>query len=481
MNFRTLLVAGVAIVALSAQPALAGAVITTGKTSLGVNDSGELNFRGNGPGGSGIYGVFRDVVGDAISPGCLCEGWGLSTTYAGLSTSGFANQNAGFGGLTGGTFSSSPSQAVSTIGLANAPLRITHAYGPSLAPDTFQVNVTITNLGTSLAQDLTYRRVMDWDVPPTVFNEFVTHSGVTANLLANGGAIKYASNNGFASSDPLTGASFLDSATVNTDFVANGPADHGSLFDFSFGDLAAGSSRLFSIFYGSAETLVDALANLATVGANVYSLGQNSTADGVNPGKPATFFFGFGGVGGVETGTTPENPVLPIVDLDPVTNAPIFEFPAPVSGRWYDPPFADGFVYALTGGATFDKLTAPPLSLGFAGPFTLSSGGTMLGTISAGGDFLFAPGVTSFTLSGIAPGIDFASPGFSTAFPAYLEWTGAASALTITPTFPAGTVFPPPGGGGGAIPEPDTWALFIIGFGVIGVTARRRRAALSAA
>lgn len=480
MNFRNFLVAGVAVVALSAQPVLAGAVITTGSTSLGVNDSAELNFFGNGPGGSGIYGVFREGVGDAISPGCLCEGWGVSTIYGGLTTSGFANRNAGSGGLTGGTFSSSASQAVSTIGLANAPLRITHAYGPSLAPDTFQVNVTVTNLGTNLAQDLTYRRVMDWDVPPTTFREFVTHSGVTANLLANGGAIKYASNNGFASSNPLIGGTFLNSATVNTDFVANGPSDHGSLFDFSFGDLAAGSSRLFSIFYGSAATIVDALANLSTVGANVYSLGQNSTSDGVNPGTPATFFFGFGGVGGVETGTTAENPVLPIVELDPITKAPIFEFPAPVSGRWYDPPFADGFVYALTGGATFEKLIAPPLSLGFAGPFTLSSGGTALGTISAGGEFLFGSGISSFTLSGIAPGIDFESPGFSTAFPAYLEWTGTASALTVTPTFPAGSVFPG-GGGSGTVPEPDTWALFIIGFGVVGVTARRRRAAVSAA
>ena len=37
--------------------ASAGGVITTGLTSLGVNDSGELNFFGDGPGGSLLYGV----------------------------------------------------------------------------------------------------------------------------------------------------------------------------------------------------------------------------------------------------------------------------------------------------------------------------------------------------------------------------------------------------------------------------------------
>lgn len=465
---RSAIVAALVGSAAMAQPALAGAVITFGSTSLGVNNSAELNFFSEGPNGFDTYGVFREGVGDAISPGCSCEGWGVSTNYNGFTTSGFANQSSGSGGLTGGTFSSNATSANSTISLAGAPLRINHFYGPSAAADTFQVNVTITNLGTETARDLTYRRVMDWDVPPTTFNEYVTHSGVTSNLVANGGAIKFASNNGFASSDPLSGPSAIDSSTINTDFVANGPNDHGSLFDFSFGDLAAGESRLFNIYYGSAPTKVAALSQIATVGANVYSLGQNSDTDGVDPGTPATFFFAFGGVGGTEPGLAPETPVMPIVGTDPATGGPIFTFAAPTPRRWFDPPFADGFVYSLEGGATFTEIGAPPASFGFAGPFTISAGGSILGSIGPGGTFLFGPGVTTFTLSGISELLDTAAPGFATAFPAFLDWTGSASLLTITPTLVSDVV-----------PEPSSWAMLIAGFGLTGAALRRRRLRLA--
>ena len=466
--FRSAMVAALVGATAIAQPALAGAVITFGSTSLGVNDSAELNFFADTPDGRRVYGVFRQGVGDAISPGCLCEGWGVSTTYGSVTTSGFANQSSGFGGLTGGTFSSNATSANSTIALDGAPIRINHFFGPSAAADTFQVNVTITNFGTETARDLTYRRVMDWDVPPTVFNEYVTHSGVTANLVSNGGSIKFASDDGFASGDPLTGASSLDASTVNTDFIANGPADHGSLFDFSFGDLAAGESRLFNIYYGSAPTTVAALSQIATVGANVYSLGQNSNPDGVDPGSPATFFFAFGGVGGTEPGLAPETPLMPIVQTDPVTGAPIFTFAAPTARRWFDPPYADGFVYTLTGGAAFTEIGAPPLSLGFAGPFTISAGGSTLGVIGPGGTFMFGAGVTSFTLSGISELLDTAAPGFASAFPVFLDWTGSASLLTITPTLVPDVV-----------PEPSSWAMLIAGFGLTGAVLRRRRLRLA--
>ena len=76
----------------------------------------------------------------------------------------------------------------------------------------------------------------------------------------------------------------------------HGPADHGALFDFDFGSLAAGQSVSFDIFYGAATSTVDAIDALSDVGAEVYSLGQWGA--GGTDGAPITYAFGFKGVGG---------------------------------------------------------------------------------------------------------------------------------------------------------------------------------------
>lgn len=485
-NLRKLLYATVAGAPLawilSGGQALAGAVITTGATSLGVNDTGELNFSGDGPGGFLTYGVYRNPIGDAISPGCFCEGWGVSTIYDGFTTSGFANQSSGSGGLTGGTFGSTASTASSMVGLAGAPISVSHLFGPSLQADIFQVNVTITNNGTSTANDVRYRRVMDWDVPPTEFDEFVTHQGVVANLTTAGGNVLYASNDGFASGNPLSGPSNIDPATENTDFIDNGPDDHGSLFDFAFGNLAAGESRSFNIFYGSRENEASALAALAGLGVDVFSLGQSNpnpgeggeggegggcdvddpdcvevsslavTTEGNPDGTPATFIFAFGGVGGVAPGETEENPVLPFV---PAPGQ--FEFPAPRPRLWYDPPFAEGFTYTITGpGTEFVEVRAPSLSVGFAGPFDIVIDGIVVASILPGESYFFDPlddplvHVTRFDLVGIFPFLDIAGPGFATAFPTFLDFTGDALSLTMTAILADST----------SVPEPGTLLLF---------------------
>lgn len=439
--------------------AYAGAVITYGATSLGVNDSAELNFFGNGPGGSMTYGVFRAGVGDAISPGCLCEGWGVSTSYGSASpTSGFVNRSAGNGGLTGGVFGSTAVTATSSINLSGAPITVNHLFGPSLQPDIFQVNVSITNMGSATANDVRYRRVMDWDVPPTVFREFVTHQGVVANLTGAGGNVLYASDNGFATSNPLFGADRINVGTVNTDFVDNGPNDHGSVFDFAFGDLATGESRTFNIFYGSRESEASALSALAALGVDVFSLGQNSAPGGATTGTPATFIFAFGGVGGVAPGVEEEHPVLPFV---PAPGE--FVFPAPRPRLWYDPPFAEGFTYALTGGAEFLEVMAP--TMGFTGPFDIIVDGIVVASILPGESYFFDPldDVTTFDLVGILPLLDIADAGFATAFPTFLDFTGGALSLTMT------AILHVPGGA--SVPEPGT--LFLMGAGLAGILRLR--------
>jgi hypothetical protein len=297
----------VAAVSLYASPARAQAIITNGLVSLGINPDGNLNVPvGIGgstirPYNSGFVGLFfAPINGDATSPGCLCEGFGVSAG----AISGHADIDAGGTvNLTIDSFTSTASTATSMTHLTSlSALSVTQAYSPSSSPKLFVDHVTLTNTGGSTLTDVRYNRTMDWDVPPTTFDELVTLQGWPATALICTG------DDGFAIPDPLAPCSVID-APLNSNFLHNPPGgdDHGAMFTFGFGSLAAGASRSFDIFYGAAENEAMALAALSAVGAEVYSLGQ-CTPGGEEPGapapcgpgdgSPATFIFGFAGVGG---------------------------------------------------------------------------------------------------------------------------------------------------------------------------------------
>ena len=488
LQFRLLALCAAAAVASAAH---AGAVITFGNTSLGVQDTGELNFSGNGPIGAATYGVYRNGVGDAISPGCACEGWGVAlSNVAGDRIATFANQSAGSDGFAAnGLFGSTANTATSVVGMRDAPVIIRHAYGPSLVADVFQVQVTVTNNGSNTLGNLVYRRAMDWDVPPTAFSEYVTHSGVVQNLVGNGGNLLFASNNGFANSDPRLDAGSIvvpgtfsnpgvEINTVNTDFNKAGVEDHGSVFDFAFGDLAAGESRVFNIYYGTAANEASALQKVAGLGISLYSLGQSSdpansgeggggegggepTADslrgfsltatseaGFNPADAPTFIFGFGGVGGVQPGSTQDFPVLPFVPA-PGT----FVFDAPVSGRWYDPPFATGFTIEVEGGDML-SITAP---LGFKDLKVVIDGVVVEDDLDGGESYTFRAGVRSFDVTGML--VDTAAPA---PFPLYMEFESSVTGMTWNAQL-------------APVPENGTLALTLAGLALMAGVLRRRR------
>jgi hypothetical protein len=196
------------------------------------------------------------------------------------------------------SFSATTNTAISVVEDGTGTFRITHDFHPSAdTSNLYEVNVTIENISGVGVADLRYRRVFDWDVEPTAFAEFVTIGGTegAANVL-------YASDDGFASADPLSGPTSILSTG---DFVDSGPTDHGALFDFGFGTLAAGDTREFTIFYGAAGTESDALGALGAVGAEIFSFGQPAS-DPVT-GTPNTFIFAFAGVGG--TAVVPGDPV----------------------------------------------------------------------------------------------------------------------------------------------------------------------------
>lgn len=260
-------------------PVLArGAVISNGTVSLGVNRLGQLNYAD--------VGLQFDATGnDSTFPGCECEGWGVADRRTGVT--GYANNSVGIDGLEAVDFVATESTATATTRVGGT-FEVVHDYRPSAAsPNLYAVTVSVKNISTQRAE-VSYRRVMDWDVEPTPFEEYVTMvKGTSPELVRT-------SNDGFASADPLSG----DDGSLTGSWTDSGPDDHGALFDFDFGDLAAGESKVFHTFYGAAGDEKAALDALSAVRAEAYSLGQPSTTDGPTLGTPNTFAFGFAGVGG---------------------------------------------------------------------------------------------------------------------------------------------------------------------------------------
>lgn len=294
---------------------------------LGVDMLGQLNVSGGPAVNAGATGIaYQNATTsgarDATSPGCLCEGWGVSVNGA---VSGFANNAVGTGGLTfvsavsdDAAVSGAPPHGTfvtTTSTLAGLPgISIQQAYTVAVPGALFRDRVTITNTSGATATDVKYVRVMDWDVPFTEFSDVVSIVGAVANSTGSGGNLEFSNDDGFASADPLaSNPAALVGGTTNVDFIDSGPADHGGYFKFNFGSLLDGDSLTFDVFYGAAPSEADMLAALATVGTiNLYSFGQSAPPSG-NPalGTPITYVFGFAGVGDVivvppTDGTVPE-------------------------------------------------------------------------------------------------------------------------------------------------------------------------------
>jgi hypothetical protein len=321
--------------------ATAGAFITNipspdfPSITLGVNDHGQLNLNsgtGANPGPSvngyttvGLrYNPDSETSYASTEPGCVCEGWGVG--IANLNISGYANQDEGGAfGLSLVSFTSTASTATSVVDVGTS-LRVTHAYKPSASGSLYQVDVSIQNTSGSEigAGELRYRRVMDWDIEPTPFQEFVTIKG-GATAGAPGSNVRRTTNNGFSTANPLVDEEEISvgacaTGTENTDFTKCGINDHGAMFDFQFEALAAGATRTFTTYYGAAGNEADILAALSSVGAGIYSLGYSSQGGVPGVDGPAVFAFGFGSRSGgvldpVDPGKVPEPGSLALLGL----------------------------------------------------------------------------------------------------------------------------------------------------------------------
>ncbi|HEX4964986.1 MAG TPA: hypothetical protein VF173_29530 [Thermoanaerobaculia bacterium] len=292
-------------------PLQAQAIIDNGTVQLGINQEGDLNLAD--PMSGAIVGLrYIPTNADATSPGCLCEGWGAADFLS--STFGFANRAEGGGNqLTPISFAASGTgtqpgstgriaESVVDIG-SPAVLRVTQSYHPSVSPNLYEDTVTIRNVSAQTVQPR-YRRTIDFDIEPMVFNEFITlEIGDATNLLV-------ASDNGFASANPLTNDNQDIGNCGPPSYGDCGPEDHGAVFDFGFPSLPPGASLHFNAYFGAAGREQDATAALSAVGAEVFALGQ--PAGDPDDGTPNTFILGFSGVGGT--------PALPQCVFKPVSS-----------------------------------------------------------------------------------------------------------------------------------------------------------------
>lgn len=327
-SFTSLVAASLCV----AGTAQAGTVIyntgnpATASVALGINDEASLNTQPDITANAGATGLaFKFPDGswrDATSPGCLCEGWGVSVNgthsmYSNISTDGI-NNNITVGALSNVT----PSSVTTTSIMTSLPgVIVTHAYAPAdnVPWALFKAVVTIRNETGSDLSDVKYVRVMDWDIPPTEFSEFVTIRGTTTTTL-----LEQSGRNGFNTANPLGGYfGFGPPCEPTVDCVDAGPSDHGAYFRFNFGTLLGMDDpstqndereRTFTIFYGAAANESLALAAIGAEGIELYSLGQSTLGGGAN-NDGVTFIFGFQGVGGKPQVDVPEPATLGLLGL----------------------------------------------------------------------------------------------------------------------------------------------------------------------
>jgi hypothetical protein len=250
-----------------------GAVISNGTVTLGLYGEANLTYTDVGL-------RFNTTGNEAIAVGCYCEGWGVADTTSGAT--GYANlsTDGGSHNMTMVSFTSTASTATSVVRIGST-FEVTHNFHPSSHASLYEGTVTVKNIS-SAPVNAVYRRVMDWDVLPTPFAEYVTNQGTTDVIRDN--------NNGFNTANPLGYTTDYGATGAFTDV---GAFDQGSMWDFNVGALAPGQSKHFNIYYGAASTEGNAYNALSSVGAQDYSLAEPSTPTGRTNGDPNTFIFGY--------------------------------------------------------------------------------------------------------------------------------------------------------------------------------------------
>lgn len=270
-------------------------VLNTGLLQMGVKDDASLGGQAVG---------FVGPTGDAIMPGCLCEGWGAAANGVGNWTYGATGTNGVVSAqLTTTTATGAGLSAQSVVNLANG-LQVTHSYSSAVGGALFKVSINLLNNSAATLADVRYARTLDWDVTPGYFDfNYTTVYGGTPT--GPGGKVLTTSTNPFAAPNPMS----VRSQEQNQN-VVNSPGDKGGFFVFGFGDIAAGESYSFDTYIGANESVDGLLADLGSVGVEAYSYTTGSDA-----GFAPAYGYGFAGLGLPPILDVPEPSVIALTAL----------------------------------------------------------------------------------------------------------------------------------------------------------------------
>ena len=291
---------GLTVAALSAQAA--PVVLDTGLVKMGVGDTGGL-AQGTSVGLVG-------PTGDAITPGCLCEGWGAS---AGSSV-GYTYGGSNFGinsALTTTTVASGASLFAQSVVLLSNGLEVTQTYTSAAGGKLFNVSVDLKNTTAGTLSDVRYARTLDWDVSPGYFgSNYTTVYGGTPT--GPGGKVLTTSTDPFDVPNPLAFRS--QEKDLN---VVDSAGDKGGFFVFGFGDLLAGASVSFDTYIGADSSVSGLLAALGAVGVEAYSYTTGSTPGTDGYAYAPAYGYGFAGLGLPPSlpGTVPEPSSIALLGL----------------------------------------------------------------------------------------------------------------------------------------------------------------------
>ena len=190
------------------------------------------------------------------------------------------------------------------------------------------------------------------------------------------------------------------------------------------------------------------LAAVAVLGASSPAWAQQEPGQSGSGGFSAT----------PARGSSQSNPILPTSIVGTV-----MFFRGGPSGAWFDPPAVPGFEYVMTGGSLFTQIEDFPT--GFTSPFTVETGGQVLGSFTPGQALTFPNGgVSSFRVTGINPLVDATNP---TAFPLKIAFNTPTADFTMQGITANAT--------GDVAPEPGSLALLLPVMGVAGMVIRKRR------